>query len=95
MSYAGWSNYPTWAINLWLLNDEGLYDSLIELVRTTSNDEVPSCLRAWIEEMVDELYPSLEGSFGSDLMGWAIEQVDWQQLAEAYLADFAVNETSQ
>ena len=22
--YNGWRNYPTWAVNLWLSNDEGL-----------------------------------------------------------------------
>lgn len=26
--YNGWSNYPTWAVNLWLINNEGDYDTL-------------------------------------------------------------------
>lgn len=37
-TYNGWKNYPTWAVNLWLSNDEGLYNSTRELVRNVAND---------------------------------------------------------
>ncbi len=29
-TYNGWANYPTWAVNLWLTNDEGLYNEARE-----------------------------------------------------------------
>ncbi len=31
-NYNGWTNYPTWAVNLWLSNDQGLNDSTLEVV---------------------------------------------------------------
>jgi hypothetical protein len=34
-TYNGWKNYPTWAINLWLSNDEGIYNETREIVERT------------------------------------------------------------
>ena len=30
-SYNGWANYPTWCVNLWLSNEEGLYREALEI----------------------------------------------------------------
>jgi len=36
--YNGWVNYPTWCVNLWLSNDEGLYNATRELVESEPDD---------------------------------------------------------
>jgi len=42
-TYNGWKNYPTWAVNLWLSNDQGLYEMTREAVRDEYED-APNCL---------------------------------------------------
>jgi hypothetical protein len=81
--YNGWANYPTWCINLWLTNDSATYDALVRLVRRTSERKLYTALEEWVEELL----PDLGASFSADLLGWAVEQVDWHELAEHYMAD--------
>jgi hypothetical protein len=37
-SYNGWSNRETWALNLWLSNDQGLYEMTRERVAEAVNE---------------------------------------------------------
>lgn len=36
--YQGWANRETWAYDLWLSNDEGFYDSLMEIIDKAIKD---------------------------------------------------------
>ena len=40
-TYNGWSNYPTWAVNLWLQNDEPLYRATLEMVEEAREHLTP------------------------------------------------------
>jgi hypothetical protein len=100
-TYNGWKNYSTWAVNLWLSNDEPLYREALESVRlvcerVTSPDtfgtveqarrfEVAEGFKRWVE---DDLAPDLGASFAADLLGYALGCVDWYEIAEAWIADF-------
>src|SRR4051812_21675056 len=93
-TYNGWKNYPTWAVNLWLSNDEGLYltatemaqDALREAGEDDPGDALP-ILAANLKDWVEELLPDLGASFAADLMGWAVEHVDWREIAASWLED--------
>lgn len=96
--YNGWANYPTWCVNLWLSNDEGLYRETLDRAQeirgeTESRSEYWSLeeshrfaladdLKAWV---VDELAPDLGAMFAADLLGYALGQVDWQEIADSWL----------
>lgn len=92
--YNGWKNYPTWCVNLWLSNDEGLYNATRELVEdaNTSRPEgasdathrrvIADVLTQWVR---DDLAPDLGASFAADLLGYALGQVDWHEIADVWL----------
>lgn len=97
-TYNGWKNYPTWAVNLWLSNDEPLYREALERTRdavenpTTTSEywnaeetarfNVADMLKDWV---TDDLAPDLGASFASDLLGYALGEVDWHEIADAWI----------
>jgi hypothetical protein len=92
-TYNGWSNYPTWCVNLWLSNDEGLYNETLDKARFASRQADPTnglaySLKFWI---TDELLPDLGASFAADLLGYAVGSVDWREIADAWLEDIEDN----
>lgn len=42
-----------------------------------------------IRELVSELSPDLGASFAADLLGYAFDQVDWVEIADAWKEDVA------
>ncbi len=100
--YNGWTNYPTWCINLWCANDEGLYNLVREQARecianasdddAVDRDTAAYELAQWLAESLCELggdyglVPEIEG-FPADLMSWALGAVDWREIAEHWIAD--------
>lgn len=87
--YNGWPNYPTWATHVWLTNDQGTYEQVSDLAA-----QVAKHGRAFVGDSIREYVSDLmayavtdEAGLHSDLLSYAIEQVDWLEVADAFLAD--------
>jgi len=96
--YNGWYNYETWAVKLWLDNDEGSYrymgsEAAEKLAEYTDEEgtvdadgfksEFAEFLKSYHEDQAEEL--NIPASVFSDLLTAAMSEVNWYEIAEAYL----------
>ena len=97
-TYNGWTNYPTWALNLWMTNEEYSYNYWSENAEEAWNRAEPDdiltksqcakyALASQIEEYVNELAMDNNGESGPmiDILGWAINQINFDEIAESFL----------
>jgi hypothetical protein len=97
-TYNGWRNYETWAVGLWLDNDEGTHSYWRQAARESYRDAEATCgltrkqaaradladrLRAEVEEGAPE-----QSGLYADLLHAALSEIDWHEIAEGYLEDF-------
>jgi hypothetical protein len=98
-TYNGWTNYETWAVKLWMDNDEGEYNFWQEATREAwdnpaDNRFIPSrkdraiiALADRLKDVHEENQPEVTGVF-ADLLNAAMSEVDWREIAESLFSDF-------
>jgi len=78
--YNGYANYPTWAVHLWLANTEDTYYEARDLLADAGEPQQGAQdLKAWIEGQNPIEVPSMF----AELMAWALQAVDWDEVARA------------
>jgi hypothetical protein len=94
-TYSGWTNRETWALMLWVNNDEGLQSEARDVVRGHYR-RAPIALEAWAETLftrsgyVDEFggpWPDGLADAAEDI--GSLYRVNWQECAESILRDVA------
>lgn len=82
--YNGYTNYETWAVSLWIDNNQGLYNDVQELARENVDSEYD--LANAIKDFIEEFNPLAENAdMFSDLMQSALQNVNWQEIAENWI----------
>ena len=91
--YNGYTNYETWCISLWLDNDEGTQDYMIDL---TKQARKPYLLADMIKEYVEEYNPlASDASMYSDLLGAAISNCNFDEIANGYWQEWHEDEEAE
>ena len=83
--YEGWTNYETWTVNLWLMNDESSYGLLCDVLkRKTDNQEAADLLRDLIEDDTNDMMKAKEitSSMAGDFLTHALAQVNWLEIVQ-------------
>lgn len=95
--HEGWTNYETWAVALWLDNEEGSYQQIRDDARAiytevhaadllTKTEAASVALADTIKQYHEDLAPELQGVF-SDLLSAALSEVNWYEIAKHYIEE--------
>ncbi len=90
-TYCGWSNYETWAVHMWMTNDEGSDCEANEMAYEAldyigDEDAAENRLARILKEQYEESMPEVEGVW-ADLLGAALQEVNWDEIARALIAN--------
>lgn len=91
--YNGWSNYPTWAVALWIGNEEPSYWHVSELAESWAEEsredggilaDLAFRIFAYVADSAS-IAPVLgQASLATDLLNSVLAAVNWQEIAEGY-----------
>jgi hypothetical protein len=90
--YNGWTNYETWNVKFWMDNDEGEYPYWQE--RAEENRDEVYDLSQELKEYYQDNMPKLAGTY-ADLLGAALDSVNWYEIAENLLSDLEPEEEEE
>jgi len=95
--YNGWTNYETWAVNLWM-DEAGDYyrEHAAEMYERAKEDKIFSRIERATLDLADSLKseyedntPEVTGCY-ADLLNAALSEVNWYEIAERYQEEMKV-----
>jgi hypothetical protein len=90
--YNGWTNYETWAVSLWIDNEESSYrywrQEAARYQQDIADKEDAICgLAGQLKQEISDEAPTDEPSVYSDLLNAALSEVNWAEIAESWLRE--------
>ena len=85
MSYNGYDNYQTWAVALWLDNDESTSNIISDIIEHARSDyDAADQLR----DMIEEMNPLADqASMFTDILNSALSDVNYLEIIESHKED--------
>lgn len=100
--YNGWRNYETWAVALWIDNEQGSYtyarERATEALEDADGDkqEAVSSLAEILKDEHEEANPlGDQASVYTDLLNAALSEVYWREIAENYIDEVAAEAAAE
>ena len=101
--YNGWTNYETWAVKLWIDNEESSYHYWQDRAETAyrearASSTFPRDERAALDladTLRDEIRdgaPDLGASLYADLLGASLGDVNWYEIGKAMIDDAMIDD---
>jgi hypothetical protein len=101
--FQGWSNRETWAVALYLDNDQGFYDDVQGLTREAIDNnplnEASYRLADSLEDLVNELFEFDNVSTNKELFIMmadigSLYRVDWREIAQGYITLMTIDKVN-
>lgn len=93
--YNGWTNWETWIVNLWMDNDQKLYQHFLDITREEVSGNKELCtftISVILREYFDEWAPEIDGLY-LDLLNGAMREVNWREIALHLIEQLSEEET--
>ena len=100
--YNGWSNRETWATNLWIDNERGLYEQVQDMAKTSLQEHPESgasdCLAESIEALFDDAFSDIEEMNNAGLIMLkdigSLYRVNWREIAGNIISELELQEAN-
>jgi len=98
--YNGWTNRETWATNLWIDNERGLYEQVLDMAKTSLQEHpefgAVACLAESIEALFDDAFSDIEEMNNAGLIMLkdigSLYRVNWREISQGIIGELELQE---